>query len=300
MYLYMDGMTASMSVARAASWNIAAVNNNPFEYWITSSDPDYNVLMRRVQEFIEDKDNDVKINTVFTGSMFMELVGELGFLKISGCDELKKFWDDDYSQRMAIKGFLKDKTIGVKRLASMPDRITNTINLKNGNVCTRPTAINAYNAGPLESLELWWIQWKSFMFHTPLEIFSESDKSGAEAQLVCSLITPILRGKYPAITPEEQAISIPLQILCLAILDSIFVNILNSVAPGVWEAVRRRLCDALIVNKYPKICGIIASSYQRHEIIFIQEAAAVFVRHVREHPVLGKRYAVLAPQVTRE
>ena len=31
------------------SWNIAAINNNPFEYWITHDDPDYLRLMNDVQ-----------------------------------------------------------------------------------------------------------------------------------------------------------------------------------------------------------------------------------------------------------
>ena len=38
---------------RVATWNIAAVNNNPFEYWITHSDADYNKLMEDVQSFID-------------------------------------------------------------------------------------------------------------------------------------------------------------------------------------------------------------------------------------------------------
>ena len=29
-------------VLRVATWNIAAINNNPFEYWITHDDADYN------------------------------------------------------------------------------------------------------------------------------------------------------------------------------------------------------------------------------------------------------------------
>ena len=36
-----------------ATWNIAAINNNPFEYWITHDDADYNALMEGVQSFID-------------------------------------------------------------------------------------------------------------------------------------------------------------------------------------------------------------------------------------------------------
>ena len=37
-----------------ATWNIAAINNNPFEYWITHDDADYNALMEGVQSFIDE------------------------------------------------------------------------------------------------------------------------------------------------------------------------------------------------------------------------------------------------------
>jgi hypothetical protein len=38
----------------------------------------------------------------------------------------------------------------------MPDRITNTINLASGGTCKRPTVINAYDGGVLDSIDSWW------------------------------------------------------------------------------------------------------------------------------------------------
>ena len=38
-----------MSTINVATWNVAAINNNPFEYWITHSDEEYNALMEAVQ-----------------------------------------------------------------------------------------------------------------------------------------------------------------------------------------------------------------------------------------------------------
>jgi len=55
----------------------------------------------------------------------------IGLLKKRGCagyEQLKAVWQQEYQQRFAISGFLKDKAIGSKRLISMPDRISNTIN----------------------------------------------------------------------------------------------------------------------------------------------------------------------------
>ena len=58
----------------ALTWNIAAINNNPFEYYITHKDPKYNELMEAVQEFIDAPGAaDVSVDTVFTDDMFAQL-----------------------------------------------------------------------------------------------------------------------------------------------------------------------------------------------------------------------------------
>ena len=41
------------SKLKTATWNIAAVNNNPFEYWVTHEDAAYNALMQGVESFID-------------------------------------------------------------------------------------------------------------------------------------------------------------------------------------------------------------------------------------------------------
>ena len=41
------------SKLKTATWNIAAVNNNPFEYWVTHEDAAYNTLMQGVESFID-------------------------------------------------------------------------------------------------------------------------------------------------------------------------------------------------------------------------------------------------------
>jgi len=83
----------------------------------------------------------------------------------------------------------------------MPDRITNTINVVNSPdpVC-RPTVINMYE-GDLSTLDLWWEQWSTYMFETPLTI---KGKGGEETLNVCEMLAPIKSSKYPAITPEEE------------------------------------------------------------------------------------------------
>ena len=64
---------------------------------------------------------------------------------------MKARWDSDYKHRKIISGFIKDKAIGKKRLASMPDRYTNTISTLDQGIVTRPTVINCYD-GKLKNL----------------------------------------------------------------------------------------------------------------------------------------------------
>ena len=67
------------------TWNIAAINNNPFEYWITHEDADYNKLMIDVQEFISSPGTrDVPVGDVFTPAMWAELKQEMSTRGWSG------------------------------------------------------------------------------------------------------------------------------------------------------------------------------------------------------------------------
>ena len=47
---------------RTATWNVAAVNNNPLEYWTTYDHPDYTQLMVSVEQLIDSPgDRDVRV-----------------------------------------------------------------------------------------------------------------------------------------------------------------------------------------------------------------------------------------------
>ena len=43
---------ASEDQMMVASWNIAAINNNPFEYWVTHDDPGYQQLMQDIERTV--------------------------------------------------------------------------------------------------------------------------------------------------------------------------------------------------------------------------------------------------------
>jgi hypothetical protein len=63
-----------------------------------------------------------------------------------------------------------------------------------------------------------------------------------------------------------------------------------------WETVQRDPFDALIINKFPKICNILASAYYDCDILFLRQAAAAIVAsHTHEHPALRRHHAILPP-----
>ena len=190
-----------------ATWNLAAINNNPFEYWVTHSDPAYTQLMKDVQGFIDAPGaQDVAVGQVFTQDMFDSLAASMRAVGWEGVEEVQTMWENDFKGRQIISGYLKDKGLGAKRLASMPDRVTNTINLASGGEAYRPTVINCFE-GDLGSADQWWAQWRTFIFDTSVRLVGS-----AEPKPVWQLFQTIKHSKYPALTEAEEKISLPLQV----------------------------------------------------------------------------------------
>jgi hypothetical protein len=240
--------TCSTSI-RAVTWNVAAVNNNPFEYWITHNDPGYNSLIDGVQEFINAPgDRDVPVSQLISDDMMKELFSDFA---VQGWGEqlpdVEKRWHSDLKNRKIISEFLKDKELGKKRLTSMPDRMTNTIRTAEGNKALRPTVINCFE-GDLGTTASWWKQWRSFMFNDKVRVPGKRG-SGTTQQVPAQMLQPIRKSKYPDITAEEEKISIPLQTVALAIFDGILVHMLNTVAKDKWQPIRAEICSALNKNK---------------------------------------------------
>jgi hypothetical protein len=258
----------------AITWNIAAINNNPFEYWITNKDGNYNRLMSDVSAFIDNPgDNDVLVNQIFTERMFDDLEESMISAGWTGIAETRKKWESEYRDRKIISGFIKDSLLGKKRLASMPDRVTNTINTVSGDVVMRPSVINCYNAGDLSTIDAWWVQWRHFMFKTEITV----RKHGAEKTIkVSDMISKIKKSKYPSITAEEEEISIPLQMLCAAIFDAILVDMMNKIGNQVWQPMREDICNKLNRRKNDRTIEILETSYGSADIQFLQEVASSF------------------------
>eukprot|EP00051_Salpingoeca_urceolata_P029230 m.489313 g.489313 ORF g.489313 m.489313 type:complete len:519 (+) comp26601_c0_seq1:291-1847(+) len=267
---------------KTMSWNIAAVNNNPFEYYVTSDDAEYLKLMQSVEQFLSDPgQGDIAVEQVFTGEMWMTLRGRLEQAGV-GAEHLPfvdEMWEGDLKQRTIVAGFLKDSGLGAKRLISMPDRVTNTIRVtpassspaSEPDLACRPTVINMYE-GDLGSTEAWFGAWLEFMFNKEFHL---AGQSGGATQRAVDLLVPISKAKYPAVSEQEEAASLPLQVLCQAIFDAVMVHTLNTLS-STWQHTKRVLAAALCRNKNARIVEILETSYGDCDVMFLQETAAAF------------------------
>lgn len=284
-------MAASHRKLQVSTWNVAAINNNPFEYWITfDENPSYDEIMTSIEQFLEDPgDRDVPVSAVFTDAMFDRLEERM---KGVGWDDVRSYWESDFKGRKIVSGFMKDKALGSKRLASMPDRITNTINVADEElpVC-RPTVINMYD-GDLSTLDVWWAAWEKFMFDTKLSI---STKDGVVAEEPYKMLQPIKKSKYPDITVEEERVSLPLQTMCGAIFDAILVHMMNTVSdPSVWQSLKRTMVENLNRQKVPHTLDILENVYSPSDIITLQEVSSSLIDQARKR-TLGQRFWIVAP-----
>lgn len=276
---------------KLATWNIAAINNNPFEYWITHDDAAYNKLMLDVQEFIDSPGaRDVSVSDVFTEDMFSSLKASMSEMGWEGIDETTELWNSDFKQRKIVSQFMKDKTLGDKRLASMPDRVSNTILTPSGPVY-RPAVINCYQK-KFKDINDWWTQWSAFIFKSSVE---QKNKQGVlEYVRIKDKLKKIPRAKYPAVTEEEERISIPLQTMCGAIFDAILFHIVEQVSGTKWQGLRTEMCEALNLKKTDHTLGILERTYGDSDIIFLQEVAKEFISKAQNDDLLSD-YAIIAP-----
>ena len=292
--------TGERRPVRVASWNIAAVNNNPFEYWVThgqtSQSEGYAKLMTDVQVMIDSpEEHDFKVADIITDDMVQELVELLTEHENGaqeGADKLLHVWETEYKNRYAIEGFLKDKAIGRKRLISMPDRISNTIQSQ-GEMLMRPSVISMFNDEALSSIPGWWCLWTKYMFETQVKVLDRNSPNTFRFLRVIDMMQKIPHAKYPAISEEEEAMSIPLQLLAMAIFDGVLLHILNTVAPQTWQPIKLSLCEAFNQNKGAKVISILERAYADTDVIFIQEAAAAFVEAAKAR--LGRQYLIMRP-----
>ena len=282
-----------MQQLRALTWNVAAINNNPFEYWLTHPDPDYAVLMESVEKFIESPgDMDVCVKEVFSPEMYAALKAKMDALEWEGDDGCSLFWEE-MCERKIVQGFLKDEALGSKRLMSMPDRFTNTIDIVGGGAACRPTVISSFE-GDMSTTAKWFDLWLAFMFDQEVEVPGKKG-APAESKAPCALLSKIPRAKYPALTEEEEGCSRRLQTVCLAVFDAVLVHMLNTLSPdGKWLELKASILAELTKKKEAKQISMLETVYADVDVLFLQEVKTHAYRSTL--PVaFASRYSVHGP-----
>lgn len=279
--LFADTAVSSKGLT-ALTWNVAAINNNPFEYWITNDDPKYNELMKSVSGFIEQPGaHDILVKDVVSDKMFEELAAKMTKVGWAGVNETRHYWQSDYKNRKIISGFVKDSMLGKKRLASMPDRVTNTIHTTSDQNVMRPTVINCFE-GDLSTTKIWWNRWIDFYFDQAITV----SKHGAPVTTkIYQMIADIKKAKYPDITTEEEAVSKPLQTMSLAIFDAILVHMMNTIGKDTWQGLRSDICQKLNKKKNDRTVEILQTTYGSTDIQFLQEMAGNFLSFATTRPI---------------
>ena len=288
----------SGSVLRVLTWNVAAINNNPFEYWVGSGGDVYEELMRGVAQVVEQpkEHQDVLVSEVFTEEMAGDLflcMQQAGWKRLKA---VKKYYTATVANRTIISGFLKDAVIGRKRLVSMFDRVTNTIVAADGSTHYRPSVVNCYG-GSMGKMRRWWQDWLTFVFKEKLDLPppSSSATRAAAPRYVREMLKPITQAKYPAVTAEEEVMSVPLQVLHGAIFDVILAYTLNSL-DREWEAVRRGMCVALNAGKTARTVDILADTYGASDAMFLQEVSEGAIAEIARNVELSKSFTVVRPE----
>ncbi|KAJ1444397.1 hypothetical protein M885DRAFT_553050 [Pelagophyceae sp. CCMP2097] len=264
------GLVGSWEVV---SWNLAAINNNPFEYYMAHPNPRYGELMIGVESFVSNPgERDAPVHEIFTDAMEQELLAIMATTAkwdAEAISETHDYWVEHLRNRKIMSGFVQDASLGDKRLLSMPDRATNTLALADGSTACRPTVINMYE-GELKDVAGWWGKWRKWFFEESLLL-----EGAAKAKAPFELLRPIQAAKYPAIEPHEEKISVPLQALCQAIFDAVMVHMINEVSPDFgWHPLKLEICKALSVNKVPRTVDILERQYPDAAFIALQEVGS--------------------------
>ena len=88
---------------RVATWNVAAINNNPFEYFVEHDDPAYFELLRRVEELIDAPgEKDVTLGTLIDEEIFADLCRELEMAKLAHVDAARGLWKRELRDRRFV------------------------------------------------------------------------------------------------------------------------------------------------------------------------------------------------------
>jgi len=256
-----------------ATWNIAGINNNPWEYYVSLDDPEYNELMLAVEEYLTTTGRDVMVSEVLESidPQFLSKVGALlGAARGEKLEALLSAEAVAVPLGGSLVAFLESAHFGSTRLISWPDRLLNTIDAADDEKEReqhRPTAINYYPQR-FEDAADWFRAWLSFMASTGMAIL-ERNKNNKYAT------------KYAAFGDEAAFLS--LNVALLAVFDALLIFMLFELESSTkikWQAIKRKLGTVLNEQKLSRTVSILRAQYGRHDVLFLQEVRGNFAERM--------------------
>ena len=305
--------------ARASTWNVAAINNNPFEYYASargrgeaSSDDGgdvYESFLLAVERALSSDAGGASDATMARALGPDALDALQAKIAASGAAKdgeaaarARRAYEARCGERTCGE-FLRDAEIGAKRLCSMPDRVTNTVNVFDDEgerrTVRRPTVINCYDE-TLEDEGEWFRAWMGYMFDAKVRA-----TRGGEARAMVEMLVPIRRAKYPAVSEEEEALGIPLQIFYLAAFDAALARVATTAAGSfeAWQRIRAGLVDTLVRHKVPRTLDVVehcllgsSSSDVNLSACFLQEVGASFADALEARESVRDTYEIYRPE----
>ena len=279
-------MSTRQTSLACTTWNLAAINDNPFEYYMDSPDPAYAAMLSAVERHLDKPGTrECTLGECVPKGFVQALDARMRARTWPGTDAVRNLWETRLRHQRIVSDFLKDAELGRKRLISMPGRMTNTVDTAAGPVY-RPSVISPYAGRALASKAAWGRAWLRFLFDA-------DPHTGSPPH--CTRLQRIPRAKYPALTAEEEAISLPLQTLYLALFDCVLVHLLDVCAPTTWRPLRRRIVRACMQQKAKRTLALLRTRHCDQDVVCLQEVAASFVALLRADARLSKQYACIAP-----
>jgi len=272
-------------ILKVMSWNIAGINNNPWEYYVCLDDKKYNDLMFYIESFLTNNGNEIKVRSVLD-SIDSDFFKKLQTLLGDKCNDFDSLINDNVSQYLdlSIPDFLSNKFIGENRLISWPDRLLNTIDNDNGTYLYRPTVINYYQK-TFESVSKWFSLWITFMDEIGINILSKN-----------------VDNKYAKKYDGDNINFLLLNIIFLAIFDAILIFILFDIQSKHnidWQKIKSNLYQILNKNKINRTVQIMNVQYADYDILFLQEVRNNLLDDVKQNNELksfADKYHIIYPK----
>lgn len=249
---------------RVASWNVAGVNNNPFEYWMPSNEK-HTELMKKFEDAVLNPV--VTVRTYFDQKKYNLLLRKMGEIEIKAVDQEKSdimgsFYNEISS--LSMEAFATNTKIKESRLLSYPDRFPRP----------RLTAIR-YDLN--SSIDVWYDAWLNDMFEK-----TNGQETGWEHIIFNNLgvdengKSNKRSSKYKLIgddrTADEQ-----LQVLGLAVMDTIFFSILHELRA---EETKTSILASLSSDKTKVIGRVLQRLAMDSDLICLQEVNAKTIQSI--------------------